>query len=45
VSHRELLEAERFLKSLPRERGLVVHPLLERMSEIDNADVDKRILY
>lgn len=42
VTVEELRECEEWIRNIPIERGLVRHPVLERMADVDNADVDKR---
>jgi hypothetical protein len=42
VSVLDLINVEKFIMDVPIERGLVTHPVLERMAEVDNADIDIR---
>lgn len=42
VGVEELENCEKYISQIPIEIGLVYHPVLERMSAVDNADVDKR---
>jgi hypothetical protein len=42
TTEEEIADCERFLNDLPLEPGLVAHPLLEKMMEVDLADIDIR---
>jgi hypothetical protein len=42
VSRREVIDCERWMDSLPSRPLVLVHPLLDRMLEIDEADIDVR---
>jgi len=44
VTVEQLYECESFLEALPFEAGLVVHPVLTRVIEVDLADVKDRVM-
>jgi hypothetical protein len=42
LSPRDILECESWMESLPAEPLMLVHPVLDRMLEVDEADIDVR---